>query len=502
MATNAQEVKSPYPTSYPAPSDPPMDMKMYIGGEWVESVSGERFDVYSPGDGSRIGSVPRGTAEDVQKAIEAAKKAHKAMASLSIPARAKLLYKASEISYGRLEHDARILCRECGKTITEARDEINNYSNPHFIEAAEGIKRYRGKINPSIQEDTLNKRILVMRQPMGVIGVISPWNWPHDIPNIAWTHALAAGNAVIVKPASTTPFSALMLAQVYEEAGFPPGAVNVVTGPGSTVGSELVSNPGTNAIHFTGETTTGEYLTRIAGIKRLMLELGGNGPLVVWEDANIEEAVEATIVGCFYLAGQVCTASERILVHEAVHDEFVEKLVARAKKVKVGNPLDEDTDMGPLNNPSNLEKVKSHYDDARERGGKFLMGGNIDGMYSDVTIVDGVTSDFLMARHETFGPVAPIMTFKDMDECLRIANETPYGLQGAAFTSDLRTAFLLGEGIECGTVLINETNNCWDQLSPFGGVKKSGLGRELSDWCFDELTEIKQLNIDISKVRR
>jgi|APIni6443716594_1056825.scaffolds.fasta_scaffold16224_2 acyl-CoA reductase-like NAD-dependent aldehyde dehydrogenase len=499
--TEARARKGPYPMPYPAPDDAVMDYKMFIGGEWVESVSGERFDVWSPGDGSLIGSVPKGVEADVHRAIEAATKAQKEMAKLSIPARAKLLFKASEIAYRRLEHDAHVLCRECGKTITEARDEIDHYSAPHFIEAAEGIKRYRGRINPSIQEDTLNKRILVIRQPMGVIGIISPWNWPHDIPNIAATHALAAGNAVILKPASTTPYSALMLAEVFEEAGFPAGAVNVVTGPGGVVGEELVSNPGTHAIHFTGETVTGEHLTRIAGIKRLMLELGGNGPLVVMDDANIEEAVEATITGCFYLAGQVCTASERILVHEAVHDEFVEKLVERAKQVKVGNPLDEDTDMGPLNNPGNRAKVQSHFDDARERGGTFLMGGNIEGMYADVTIVDGVTSDFLMARDETFGPVAPIMTFKDIDECLRIANETPYGLQGAAFTSSLRTAFLLGEGIECGTVLINETNNCWDQLSPFGGVKKSGLGRELSDWCFDELTEIKQLNIDISKVK-
>ncbi len=499
--TESRAAVGPYPTPYPAPKDTPMEYKMYVGGEWVESESGERFDVWSPGDGSRIGSVPKGTAEDVKRAIAAARKGHEAMAKLSIPARAKMLHKAYEIANRRLEHDARVLCRECGKTINEARSEISDYSAPHFMEAAEGIKRYRGKINPSVQEDTLNKRILVTRRPMGVVGVISPWNWPHDIPNIAVTHALAAGNGVIVKPASTTPYSALMLAEICEEAGFPAGAVNVVTGPGRTVGEELVSNPGTNAIHFTGETVTGDRLTRIAGIKRLMLELGGNGPLVVMDDGNIEEAVEATITGCFYLAGQVCTASERILVHQAIHDEFVEKLVARAKKVKVGNPLEEDTDMGPLNNLGNVAKVRTHYDDARAHGGRFLMGGTIDGLYSDVTIVDGVTSDFLMARDETFGPVAPIMTFKDIDECLRIANETPYGLQGAAFTSNLRTAFLLGEGIECGTVLINETNNCWDQLSPFGGCKQSGLGRELSDWCFDEVTEIKQINIDISKVK-
>ena len=259
MATIEVRARSPYPTPYPAPADPSMDYKMYIGGEWVESESGERFDVYSPGDGSLIGSVPKGTAADVQTAIAAARKAQKEMAKLSIPARAKLLFKASEIAYRRLEHDARVLCRECGKTITEARDEIEHYSAPHFIEAAEGIKRYRGRVNPSIQEDTLNKRILVIHQPMGVIGIISPWNWPHDIPNIAATHALAAGNAVIFKPASSyavqrpdagRDLRGGRLPRRLGQRGHRTGGV-VGEEPGGVVGEELVSNPGTNAIHFT-----------------------------------------------------------------------------------------------------------------------------------------------------------------------------------------------------------------------------------------------------------
>ncbi len=222
---------------------------------------------------------------------------------------------------------------------------------------------------------------------------------------------------------------------------------------------------------------------------------------MIIDAANLNAAVEAAITGCFYLAGQVCTASERILVHEKVHDLFVEKLVARSRQVKVGNPLDESTDMGPLNNWNNARKVQAHLDDARARGGRFLLGGGSNGLYFEPTIVDGVTSDFLMAREETFGPVAPIMTFGSVEEAIEIANETPYGLQGAAFTSSLRTAFLLGEGIRCGTVLINETNNYWDQLAPFGGMKKSGLGRELSDWILAELTEIKQISIDITKVK-
>ncbi len=478
-----------------------VEKKVLIAGEWVESESGERFEVHSPGDGSLIGTVPRCTEADVQRAIDAAQEAQKVLARMSVKARAELMWRASQIADRRAEEDAVMLCREVGKTIREARDEISTYCNPHYVEAGEGIKRLRGLINPSTQEDSLDKRILIMHEPVGVVGVISPWNWPADIPNISASHALAAGNSVILKPASTTPFSAIAVAEIYEEAGFPPGSISVITGPGTTVGAELVRNPGTNAIGFTGEVETGEYITSIAGIKRLLLELGGNGPLVVMDDANLDAAVEATITGCFYLAGQVCTASERILVHEAVHDEFVDKLLARTKQIKVGDPLDESTDMGPLNNAANAEKVQTHFDDARSRGGKFLYGGGRDGLYFEPTIVDGVTSDFLMARHETFGPVAPIMTFGSVDEAIEIANETMYGLQGAAFTSNLRTAFLLGEGIKCGTVLINESNNYWDQLAPFGGMKKSGLGRELSDWMFSEVTEIKQISIDIAKVK-
>jgi acyl-CoA reductase-like NAD-dependent aldehyde dehydrogenase len=479
-----------------------LEKKLFIGGEWVDSESGEVFEVRSPGDGSLVGTVPLGTEKDVQKAIDAAKEAQKVLERMSVRKRAELLWKAYAIAERRAEEDAVVLCRECGKTITEARSEVSDYNNPHYIEAAEGLKRMRGAVHPWTQSDETDKRIMVVHEPVGVVGIISPWNWPLDIPNIAASHGLAAGNAIIMKPASTTPFSVINLAEVYEEAGFPPGSVNVVTGPGPTVGAELVRNPGTNAIHFTGETATGEYLTQIAGVKRLLLELGGNGPLVVMDDANLDEAVEATIVGCFYLAGQVCTASERILVHDKVHDEYVEKLLARTRQVKVGDPLDESTDMGPLNNEANARKVQAHLDDARERGGEFVFGGGSDGLYFEPTIVDGVTSDFLMARDETFGPVAPVMRFGDIDEAIAIANETPYGLQGAAFTSSLRNAFLLGEGIKCGTVHINETNNTWDQLSPFGGCKKSGLGRELSNYVLEELTEVKQITFDLSKVLR
>jgi succinate-semialdehyde dehydrogenase / glutarate-semialdehyde dehydrogenase len=478
-----------------------LEKKAFIGGEWVESESGERMEVFSPGDGSLVGTVPKCTKKDVQAAIDAAKEGLKAMEKISYLRRSDLFRKADKIARARAESDALIMCRESGKTIRESREEVDPYAIDHWIAAGEGIKRFRGVVNPFQQEDRLEKRIFIWHEPIGVVGVIGPWNWPMDIPNIGAAHAVAAGCSVVLKPASTTPFSVIALAEIFEEAGFPPGVVNVVTGPGSTVGEELVANPGTAAIHFTGSTETGIRLTQIAGVKRLCLELGGNGPLVIMDDANIDAAVAGAVLGCFYMAGQVCTASERILVHEKVHDEFVEKLVAAAGAIKVGDPLDETTDMGPIHNQQTVDQVQAHLDDARRHGGRFLCGGGIDRNWCEPTVIDGVTSDFLMAQKETFGPVAPIMTFSTIDEAIEIANETEYGLQGAAFTSSLRNAFLLAEGIKCGTVLINESNNSWDQLSPFGGRKQSGLGRELSDWIFSEVTEVKQMNLDIGAVK-
>jgi len=478
-----------------------LEKKAFIGGQWVESESGERMEVYSPGDGSLVGTVPKCTEKDVQAAIAAAKEGMKAMEKVSILRRVELFRKADQIARARAESDAVIMCRESGKTIRESREEIDPYAIDHWMAAGEGIRRFRGLTCPQQQEDTLDKRIFIWHEPIGVVGVIGPWNWPMDIPNIGAAHAVAAGCGIVLKPASTTPFSIIALAEIFEEAGFPPGLVNVVTGPGLTVGEELVSNPGTAAIHFTGSTETGVRLTQIAGVKRLILELGGNGPLVVMDDANIDAAVDGAVLGCFYMAGQVCTASERILVHEAVHDEFVEKLVVAAKAVKMGDPLDEATDMGPLHNQQTVDQVQAHLDDARQRGGKFLCGGGMKDNWCEATVVDGVTSDFLMAQKETFGPVAPIMTFSTIEEAIEIANETEYGLQGAAYTSSLRNAFLLAEGIKCGAVLINQSNNNWDQLCPFGGRKQSGLGRELSDWIFSEVTEIKQMNVDIAAVK-
>ncbi len=484
--------------------------KVLIDGEWCAAENDSTFEVFNPATEQLLGRASKCTREDVRRAIDAAKAASKKMAAMQVGMRAQLLKKAFEIAEARKEEIARTIAQECGKTIREAREEVW-FSNIHYGDAAAEAIRHHGEVIPSSAEQgamstggvegRTAKRILVVKEPVGVVGVISPWNWPADIPNIGLTFGLAAGNSVIWKPSSYTPFSAVILAEILEDAGFPKGAVSMITGAGAEVGDELVSSPDVNAIVFTGSVEVGEGITRKAGIKKLVLELGGNGPIVVMDDAHIDYAVEASVLGAYYLAGQCCTAAERILVHKSVHDEFIKKLVQRTRSVRTGDPMNEETDMGPLNNEPSARKVDNHVQDARERGAKILTGGNRHKLFHEPTVIDGVTPDMLVFREETFGPVAPITTFTTLDEAIELANATQYGLTAAAFTSNLRNAFLLAEGIKAGSVNINETTNYWEQQAPFGGTKKSGLGRELSTWIMDDLTDTKTITIDIEKVR-
>ena len=386
---------------------------------------------------------------------------------------------------------------EVGKTIREAREEILTFTLSHFRRAAEDVLRYRGAVMPSTQERTNDKRILVTRRPTGVVGLITPYNFPVDIPAITLTYAVASGNCVVWKPTEHASLGCVMLARVFNDAGFPPGVVNLVTGEGD-VGTAIAAHPGINAISFTGSTRVGKDITRRAGLKRLLLELGGNGPLIVLPDADLDRAVEAAVVGCYYLAGQCCTAAERILVHDSVHDRFVEMLGQRVAALHVGDPSDEDTDMGPLATPAVLRLVQDHIADATTKGASILQAGEEDGLLYPPTILTDVTSDMRVAQEETFGPVAPIMRFSDVDEAIRLANDTPFGLNAAAFTGNLHLAWRFAEELDHGTVLINETTNYWDQGSAFGGSKQSGIGRTLSTWLLDALTEPKTIVFDVS----
>jgi succinate-semialdehyde dehydrogenase / glutarate-semialdehyde dehydrogenase len=328
------------------------------------------------------------------------------------------------------------------------------------------------------------------------VAAVTPWNFPVDIAGIPIVYGLAVGCTTVWKPSEHAPLCANMFAEVIHDAGFPAGTLNVVHGRGE-VGSALVRHPGVGAVVFTGSSHTGEQVARDAALKNRVLELGGNGPQIVLADADIDKAADAAIVGCFYLAGQCCTAAERILVHESVKEEFIAALTERTKGLRVGDPLDEETDMGPLCTPEVLTRTREHLDDAVAKGASIVLGGGHDGQLHEPTIVDGVTSDMRIAQEETFGPVAPIISFTTLDEALDIANETEYGLTASVFTKSLHDAWRAAEELRHGTVHINETTNYWDQLAPFGGAKKSGAGRELAGWMIDALTETKQITFDL-----
>jgi acyl-CoA reductase-like NAD-dependent aldehyde dehydrogenase len=335
-----------------------------------------------------------------------------------------------------------------------------------------------------------------VQEPVGVVAAVTPWNFPVDIAGIPIVYGLAAGCTIVWKPSEYAPLCAGMFVELLEDAGFPAGTVNLVHGRGET-GSQLVRHPDVASVVFTGSVATGEQVARDAGLKNRVLELGGNGPQIVLADADIDKAADAAITGCFYLAGQCCTAAERILVHSSVQDAFVAALVERVAKLRVGDPLDEATDMGPLSTSATLERTKQHVADAVSKGATVVAGGGSEGQYHEPTVLTGVTSDMRIAQEETFGPVAPIMRFETLDEALTIANETEFGLTAAVFTNDLRAAWRAAEQLRHGTVHINETTNYWDQMAPFGGAKKSGAGRELAGWITDALTETKQITFEL-----
>jgi succinate-semialdehyde dehydrogenase / glutarate-semialdehyde dehydrogenase len=466
-----------------------------IGGVWVDGGDGT-IEVRSPHSGDVVGTVTRCTADDVGLAVQAAQAAFPAWKQTPLLMRVELLYRAYEQCKRRNEAIARQISEEMGKTIRESREEMAEYACEHFRRAAEDVLRYRGHVLPSTQERTAGKRIVVTQEPAGVVAVVTPWNFPVDIAAIAICYALAIGDTVVWKPSEYAPLSSVMLAEVFHDAGFPPGTVNMVTGEGE-VGHAVVEHPGVNAVVFTGSTKTGKAIASSIGLKKRVLELGGNGPLIVRADADLERAADAAILGCYYLAGQCCTAAERLLVHESVREAFIGHLTGRAGRLRVGDPLDETTDMGPLCNTGVLERTREHVDDAVAGGAKVVLGGSARGLYFAPTVLDGVTPEMLIAREETFGPVAPVMSFATDDEAIAIANATGYGLTAAVFTNDLRMAWRYAESLNHGTVLVNETTNYWDQLAPFGGRGKSGTGRELSSWMLDALTETKQIVFDI-----
>jgi succinate-semialdehyde dehydrogenase/glutarate-semialdehyde dehydrogenase len=467
---------------------------MFVAGSWTGAASGETFEATSPATGEHIAEVPLGTRADAQRAIGAANDAAPSWARATAFERAAAMHRvadAVEQRYGQLVHT---LTLDQGKPLRESRDEVDELV-AYWRNAAEDGKRLEGRLPNSV---TPGKRVLLVRRPRGVVGVITPWNWPYTMPAELIAPALASGNAVVWNPAPSTSVAAVALAECVAEADLPTGVFNLVTGPGPEVGDEIARNPGTHGVGFIGSTATGAKVAAAAAGKALVLELGGNGPVVVLDDADLELAAEAAVTACFLCAGQSCTAGERLLVHRAVRSEFVELLREKAARVVLGNPFDEATTMGPLNNDGVAEKMDAHVADAVERGAQVVAGGTrADGfptrLYWQPTVLDGVPAESLVAREETFGPIAPVVEIDSLDEAIRLTNASPYGLLAAIFTRDLTQGLRFADEVRTGWVNVNDSSNYWESHLPFGGRSgtASGIGRVGGTGPMEAFTELQ-----------
>ena len=464
----------------------------YVAGEWIEA-DGTGIEVTNPADGSIVGRVPSLTEAQIAKAIDAAEAARAEWAARPAKERATLLRRWFDLIIENADDLAQILTAEQGKSLAEARGEI--VSNAAYLEwFGEEAKRVYGEVIPAPAAD---RRILVLKQPIGVCAAITPWNFPNGMITRKAGPALAAGCPIIVKPASQTPLSALSLAVLAHRAGIPAGVFQVVTGKASMIGTVFCKNPTVAKISFTGSTEVGRWLIRESAdnIKRLSLELGGNAPFIVFDDADLDAAVEGAMIAKFRNSGQTCVCANRLYVHESIADEFARRLALAASKLKVGTGTEQGVEQGPLIDMSAVEKVEAHLKDAVDRGARIITGGarhERGGTWFQPTVIAGVTPDALVSREETFAPLAPVIPFSTEEEAIRLANATEFGLAAYFYSRDLARVFRVAEGLESGMVGIN-TGMLANEAAPFGGVKQSGLGREGSRHGIEEYVEMKYL---------
>lgn len=483
-----------------------MEKKILLNGEWRESESMERMEIIAPGDGNVIGTVPRCGREDARMAVEAACEGRKALARMSLLERLELLHKAQEIASGKDAEASRILCLESGKPWRQAVSEASpkgGYSWSNFQIATANVKTHRGMTLPNVTEASNSKRVMFTFEPIGVVVNLSTFSYPSEMPNCSFPYALALGNPVIVKPSRGTPYSAIFIAESLHEAGFPAGSIGVLTGEGDIVGDELAGHPETNAVALFGQESTAEKVVRKGAFKKLLLAVVSNNPLIVMDDADLDAAVAAAVGGAYGHNGQSPISTRRILVHKDVYEDFVDRFDLATGNQKVGDPLDPDTDIGPLQNPVALEIAMTVLEDARKKGAKFRTGGNnAGGLFMEPTILEDVTPEMKVFKDAFPGPISSVIPISSAEEAVELANGTRYGFQAGAFTSSLATAYFFSENLKMGSVYINESTTCWDEMAPFGGVKHSGMGRMLSDWTLSALTEEKMTLFDLSKVRK
>lgn len=485
-------------------------MKMLIDGEWVGSSTGETLPVYDPSTGEVLEEVPKAGVEDARAAVDAANRAKEKMASMPAFGRYQMLMKVAAQIEEHFEELARLIAQEAGKPIRDARVEVRR-ACVTVTSAAEEAKRIYGEVYQAdafpLPPGNENRILFSYREPVGVVVAISPFNYPLNLLLHKVAPALAAGNAVIAKPTSETPLTAIRLGEFLVKAGCPPGAINILTGPGETVGRELVESPGTDLISFTGSTEVGTGIAQLAGkrAKRVVLEMGGMDPIIVLEDANLPRAAQAAARATFTLAGQVCTAVKRIIALEKVEDRFSQLFAEEVRRLKLGRPLEEDTDVGPVISPAALERIENMVREAVDKGARLALGGNRSrrkglekGYFYEPTVLVEVSPDMRVMREEPFGPIGPIQEVSSVDEAIEIANSTIYGLQASVYSRDIGRALRVARKIKAGGVMINDpTSLRWDNL-PFGGVKLSGLGREGARFAIEEMTEIKLIDVNLA----
>ncbi|WP_163559419.1 NAD-dependent succinate-semialdehyde dehydrogenase [Halomonas sp. NO4] len=465
----------------------------YIDGRWTDAEGQAAIEVTNPADNALLGTVPQLTQGQVRSAIEAADRAFLAWKTKTAKQRAAILRRWFDLCMEHQEDLARILTLEQGKPLQEARGEIAYGAS--FIEwFGEEAKRVYGDVIPAHAND---RRIVVTKEPVGVVAAITPWNFPNAMITRKAAAAMAAGCTVVVKPASSTPYSALALAELAERAGVPQGVLNVVTGSARVVGDELTSNPLVRKLSFTGSTAVGKLLLTACAqtVKKVSMELGGNAPFIIFEDADLDQAVAGVMASKFRNTGQTCVCANRIFVHDKVYDDFADRLATAVSAQKVGNGLEEGVALGPLIDQAAVEKVEQHIEDATRKGARVYRGGKrhaLKGNFFEPTILTDVSPDSLLMNDETFGPVAPLLRFTEENDVIRQANDTPFGLASYFYTRDVSRVWRVAEALECGIVGINE-GIISSELAPFGGVKESGIGREGSKYGIDDYIEIKYL---------
>lgn len=465
----------------------------FINNKWVDADDKNTFAVINPFDHSELGTVPDCGTEETRRAIHAAQDAFKIWSAYTAKQRSELLWQWADLIAKNKEDLATLMTLEQGKPITEARGEID-YANSFIEWFAEECRRVYGDIIPSNKS---GQHLLVIKQAIGVCAAITPWNFPTSMITRKCAPALAAGCTVVIKPAEDTPYSALALAALAEQAGIPAGVINVVTGNAEKIGGELSSNPIVRKLSFTGSTAVGKLLMKqCAGtIKKISLELGGNAPFIVFDDADLDAAVAGTMASKFRNTGQTCVCANRIYVQDSIYDVYTKKLMIAVKKLQLGNGLDPKVQQGPLINKEAIKKVEAHIADAVSKGATILCGGKAvspDQLFFEPTVLTEVTADMLIAREETFGPVAPLFRFKTEEEVIRLANATEFGLASYFYSRDIGRIWRVAEGLEYGMVGINE-GIVSTEVAPFGGYKESGIGREGSKYGIEEYVEIKYL---------